>query len=72
MVQTITKNTFVWSHLAVIFFHALIAGVLIYFGKSEIDNIKLKKYLFWIGIVLLVISLLALVPIFSDKEYTIK
>lgn len=74
--QDISQSAFVWGHFATILFHSIIAFLLIWWGKTEINHAKLKKYIFWIGVVLLVISLLSLIPIFSHyndgHEYKIK
>ena len=66
--QEVSQKSFVWGHFGTILFHLIIATLLIYWSKTEINHAKLKKYIFWIGVVLLIVSVLALIPIFSHYD----
>lgn len=63
--QNISQESFAWAHFGTILFHSIIASLLIWWTRTDINYAKLKKYVFWTGIILLVVSILALWPIFS-------
>jgi glucan phosphoethanolaminetransferase (alkaline phosphatase superfamily) len=69
--KNITKEAYAWGHFGVILFHLIIACLLT-FNKIIFKNeYRLRKWFQWIGIILLIVSLLALVPIFMyyNKNY---
>ena len=72
--KNVSKEAYVWGHFATIFFHLLIA-ILLIFNRRIFKDKNLRKYLFYIGIILAIFSLLALVPIFNrynqDYKYVI-
>jgi len=67
--KVISKNAYFWGHIATIIFHIAIASVLIsiYFMESWSKD-KIEIICVSLGSVLLVVSLLALVPIFRYKS----
>jgi succinate dehydrogenase/fumarate reductase cytochrome b subunit len=69
-IKNVSKNSFAWGHFGVILFHFII-GLFLIFNNSKIYNIEIKKFLKPLGIILIIISLLALWPIFAyyDKDY---
>lgn len=69
--RTLDQKTFVWAHVATILFHLIIASLLIWWTRTDINYAKLKKYVFWTGIVLFVVSALAFWPILG-KSYNIE
>lgn len=66
--QEVSQESFVWGHFGTILFHLIIASLLIYWGKIDINHAKLKRYIFWVGVILFVVSILALIPIFSHYD----
>lgn len=66
--QEVSRDSFVWGHFGTILFHLIIAILLIYWSKIDINHAKLKKYIFYVGVVLFIVSILALVPIFSHYD----
>lgn len=69
-IKNVSKNSFAWGHFGVILFHVIISLILI-FNKNIFKDDNIRKYLKYIGIILIIISLLALWPIFInyDKDY---
>lgn len=73
--KNVSKAGYAWGHFAVIIFH-LIIGVLLTFNQTIYKNeTKLRNWFKWIGIILLIVSVLSLVPIFMyynrDYQYVI-
>ena len=66
--KNISKESYVWSHFGVILFHLIISGYLlyIYFSKFSLKTIKLSCLI--IGGILGIVSLLSLIPIFTDYD----
>jgi len=66
--KTISKESYVWGHFGVILFHLLISVYLIYiyFSKLTLKTIKLSVLI--IGGVLALVTLLSMIPIFSDYD----
>ena len=64
----ITKETYVWTHFAVILVHLAIGGTLIYIYFSKFEARSIREICLIIGCVLVIISLLAMVPIFIDYK----
>ncbi len=69
-IKNVSKNSFAWGHFGVILFHVIISLILI-FNKNIFKDNNIRTYLKYIGIILIIISLLALWPIFVyyDKDY---
>lgn len=64
--QNISQSSFVWAHFGTILFHVILGSLLMWWTtKSQINYAKLKKYVFWTGFVLALVSILGLIPIFS-------
>lgn len=72
MVQVMERSTYVWSHLAIITFHVLIALILFYlnssYSKSVLKNAQRTKYINVTAAILLIVSLLGLIPIVRKTE----
>jgi uncharacterized membrane protein YhaH (DUF805 family) len=81
--KNVSRDGYAWGHFGVILFHTIIATFLIFNDNPGFKNIfkflrkesSLRRTFFWIGIVLLIFSLLSLWPIFmhynKDYEYVI-
>ena len=67
--KKISRSSYVWSHVAVIIFHILLAILLIltYF-YDKLGKVESKTVVFVIGIVLLLMSLGSFVPILMDNK----
>ena len=65
--KEITKRTYVWAHVGTIMFHVLIGALLIalYF-KDSLGAASRKTMVLILGVILVVISLLALIPILQN------
>ena len=74
MKKDVSKATFVWSHVAVILFHVLL-GILILYSmnaKKKVLGFKPDVMIRMVAWLLIVVSLLGLVPILVNTEYTIE
>jgi len=73
--KNISRDSYAWGHFGSILFHFIIALLLIFNRKIFDTEERLRRWFFWIGIVLALFSILALIPIFSkyneDYEYVI-
>ena len=73
--KNVSKEGYVWGHFGTILFHLIIALLLIFNRRFFNGEEKLRRWFFWIGIVLAIFSILALIPIFmhynKDYEYVI-
>lgn len=67
--KEISKQSYVWGHIGTIFFHVVVASLLItlYFRES-IGSASRKTMVLILGSVLLLVSLLALAPILKDYD----
>lgn len=67
--KTISRSTYVWSHIAVILFHTILGILLIitYFYDT-IGKLNSKVLVFAIGIILVLMSLGSLAPILMDNK----
>ena len=59
--KEVSKSSYVWAHMATIFVHVLLAAVIIYYRENA-------KVVLIAGIVLLVMSLLAIIPILMPYD----
>lgn len=68
--KQLNKDQFSWGHFGVILFHLILAAALIYISLKSPVEIALK-YTFFIGIILGLFSILALIPVFLkyNKDY---
>ena len=81
--KNVSRDGYAWGHFGVILFHTIIATFLIFNDNRAFKNFfkflnnekSLRRTFFWIGIILLIFSLLSLWPIFmhynKDYEYVI-
>jgi Na+/melibiose symporter-like transporter len=70
--KKISRDGYAWGHFGVILFHLLIAGSLIYMAYRFPGEKKAKQYLFFLGLILGIVSILALIPTFNhynEKDY---
>ena len=67
--KNISRDAFAWGHFGTILFHLIIAILLVFNHKIFKEDVR--KAFFWIGIILLIISILAMIPIFMhyNKDY---
>ncbi len=75
--KEISRDQYAWGHFGVILFHLIISGALIYMAFRFPGEKKAKRYIFFLGLILGLVSVLALIPIFNhyneeDYEYVIK
>ena len=70
-VKQVSKDGFAWGHFGTILFHLLIAIALLYLSYRTPSEEKVKRWLFWLGLILCVVSILAMIPIFMyyNKDY---
>ena len=67
--KEVDENTYFWAHIGTILFHVILAGLLIYSTyRKDVFGVNNKKFVMWCGIILLIVSLLALVPIIKYKD----
>ena len=72
MSKDVSSSTFVWAHVAVIIFHVLVAVLLIISQRrAKVGGYASKSVVVFLGYLLLAVSLLGLVPILQEKDYTI-
>lgn len=66
-IKNVSKEGYAWGHFGVILFHLAIASYLIYASYKTVN----KRWLFIIGVVLAIVSILSLIPIFMyyNKDY---
>lgn len=72
---TVSNDSFFWGHLAVILFHLGLGAFMIYMYKNKfIYGYRTRRILMWLGILLVVVSLLSIVPIakYKNEELTIE
>lgn len=74
MKKDVSKTTFVWSHVGVILFHVLLGILILYSMKAKKKVLGLKpdtmiRTTAWL---LIIVSLLGLIPILANTEYTIE
>ena len=69
--KNVSKDRYVWGHFGVIVFHTIIAILLIFNQSIFRERNNLREWFKWIGIVLIIVSLLSLWPIFMyyNKDY---
>lgn len=69
-VKNISKESYAWGHFGTILFHLLIALLLIFNNRIFKDKI-VRKVFVYIGVILAIFSLLALIPTFMhyNKDY---
>lgn len=75
--KKISRDAYVWGHFATILFHTFIAVFLIYLSYAKVGKgpgsysmDTYRRILFITGVVLLIFSLGALMPVFQDYEET--
>ena len=69
--KNINKNSYIWSHIAVIIFHILYGSIIAYIGFKYIVSKDLKtirQILIIMGLFLVLISSLSLVPILQKYD----
>ena len=69
--KNINKNSYIWSHIAVIIFHIIYGSVIAYIGFKYIvskDLQKIRQILIVMGLFLVLISSLSLVPILKKYD----
>lgn len=67
--KNVSKKAFVYGHVATICFHVILAILIIFSAnKCSVFRLPQRKFLYVIGGLLLVVSLLAFVPIFQDWD----
>lgn len=67
--KNIDDNTYFWGHIGTILFHVILAGLLIYSSyQKKTFGLENRKFVMYCGVLLLIISLLAMIPIFKYKD----
>ena len=67
--EHVSKDTYFYAHLFTALFHIILAGLLIAcYYKNNIFGVKSRHVVMACGVVLLIVSALALIPIIKYKD----
>jgi|AntAceMinimDraft_18_1070375.scaffolds.fasta_scaffold179567_2 predicted permease len=69
--KTVSKDIYIWAHFGVIMFHVIIGTILILISSYWNFEIRKIKYICRVlGTILVIVSALAMVPIFNEYSKT--
>lgn len=65
--KEISMEAYQWGHFGTILFHLIIGSLIVYYNYTEKSKLG-RKVTLWAAIVLIIVSLLALIPVFKDYD----